>query len=288
MKHSTMNVPHCGAGLNAGLVRLVGGGADEGGAWEYGRLEVFINREFTVVGERRSGDTVGRLAAQVACRSLGYATGAQLLVGASSPFPAPPGSTTLINVIACDGSEANLFDCGLNIPDYSFRGDYDVDVQPFTASLICTNPSGVLRCPSVVRSCPAVRPTETLHFQGAVVARVASSKRSRKRRMPKFVLKSALLKKCVDESQLRGRVLQAILGLHIPGFCYELRSQRFGTRKTQTPTACLGSKNVNRTRQRRVLNRSYLERHWDLFTRDRYLIKDLGHFYACTYPTPLQ
>ena len=147
-----MNVPHCGAGPDDGFVRLVAGGADAGGAWEYGRLEVFINTEFTVVGERRFGTTIGRLAAQVACRSLGYATGAKLLAGASSPFPAPPGSITVINFIGCDGSEANLPDCGINIPEYGFRGDYDEDVQPFTASLICTNPSGVRPCQIVVRS----------------------------------------------------------------------------------------------------------------------------------------
>ena len=124
------------------MARLVDGGADTGGAWEYGRLEVLINSVYTTVAERR-GSQIGRRGAQVACRSLGFAAGAQLRVGQSSPFPAPAGSVSLTDDIACDGSETSLADCDITILDYD---EFDV-TDPFqqtAVALICSNPSGVL------------------------------------------------------------------------------------------------------------------------------------------------
>ena len=154
------------------MARLVDGGADTAGAWEYGRLEVLINSVYTIVGERSNSD-IGRRGAQVACRSLGFAAGAQLLVGESSPFPGPPGSMRLSVSITCDGSEASLSDCDIEVPDYNFGGDYDGGEIPFAAALICTNPSGDLsprldpsRVPChakhVVSSCAEVHLTEAL------------------------------------------------------------------------------------------------------------------------------
>ena len=128
------------------MARLVDGGADAEGAWEYGRLEVLIDSVYTIVSQR-GGSTIGRRGAQVACRSLGYAAGAQLLVGRSSPFPGPPGSIRLTVRITCDGSEASLSDCDIEMPDYGYGGDYDGGVRPLAVALICTNPSGDLLWP---------------------------------------------------------------------------------------------------------------------------------------------
>ena len=140
---SITSFSRCLAGQDNGLARLVGGSADAGGAWEYGRLEVLINSVYAIVGERSFGVVIGRRGAQVACRSLGYAAGAQLLVGRSSPFPGSPGSFRLAGSIVCDGSEASLSDCDIRIVD--FRSDDDV--MPFATAVICTNPSGKVRVP---------------------------------------------------------------------------------------------------------------------------------------------
>lgn len=118
------------------------GSADDSGAWEYGRLEVLINSVWSILDEDFFAQDLGRRGARVACRSLGFATGAQLLVGASSPFPAPKGSIRLTNGITCDGSEVSLADCDIIIPDYDLS-DYSGTSQLSAIALICSNPSGV-------------------------------------------------------------------------------------------------------------------------------------------------
>ena len=140
------------AGQDNGRARLVGGSADAGGAWEYGRLEVLIDSIWTVLGEEPNGKSIGRRGAQVACRSLGFDAGAQPLVGRSSPFPGPPGSVRLIRRIECNGSEASLSDCDIEIPNFDFGDDsYSEGVFQFAAALICTNPSGVFRIPHALQ-----------------------------------------------------------------------------------------------------------------------------------------
>ena len=131
----------------------MGGSADAGGAWEYGRLEVLINSIWSVVEEGSFAQDLGRRGAQVACRSLGFAAGAQLLVGQSSPFPAPIGSLSLANDITCDGSETSLADCDITIQEYDIF-DYAGASRQTAVALICSNPSGVL-CPSPC-SCPSM------------------------------------------------------------------------------------------------------------------------------------
>ena len=127
----------------------MGGSADEGGAWEYGRLEVLINGIWSFVKEEFSFEGIGLRGAQVACRSLGFAAGAQLVVGESSPFPASSGSLSLANEITCDGSETSLADCDITILA-SDRSDATL-LQQTAVALICSNPSGVL-CPAACRS----------------------------------------------------------------------------------------------------------------------------------------
>ena len=88
--------------------------------------------------------SLGRRGAQVACRSLGFATGAQLFAGKSSPLPAPLTAPWLITGIVCDGSETTLADCDIRIREDDFVVDYGIDVFSRSVALICTIPSGVL------------------------------------------------------------------------------------------------------------------------------------------------
>lgn len=126
-----------------GRARLVDGNADPSGAWEYGLVEVLFTGVWSKLIERTSRDeALGRRGAQVACRSLGFATGAQLLIGDSSPFTAPKSPPNMINRITCEGSEDDLAACDINVVDYGFA---DYGEAPFTdaVALVCTTPSGM-------------------------------------------------------------------------------------------------------------------------------------------------
>lgn len=123
------------------------GALDPAGAWQYGRLEVIIDGVWSTLVERRlRRETLGRRGAEAACRALGFATGGQLIVGESSPFPADGNARILDGDISCNGSELQLTDC-----DLSFRedptGDYGTNaaVFPGTVALMCTTPSGALQ-----------------------------------------------------------------------------------------------------------------------------------------------
>lgn len=66
-----------------GARRLVGGAADPGGAWQYGRLEVAERGLWTPVWDRMafgSSDVVD------ACAALGFTAGAQITVDGLSPL----------------------------------------------------------------------------------------------------------------------------------------------------------------------------------------------------------
>lgn len=127
------------AGLDPQAARLVGGGTDPGGAWAYGRLEVFNGAFYTSpkIGE------VGRRVAHAACGSLGFATGAQLLAGSGSGLPGVEGTAATNGRVVCNGDAATLVDCGTYDPEYD--ADYEVaDASPAEAvALLCYNPSGV-------------------------------------------------------------------------------------------------------------------------------------------------
>lgn len=85
---------------------------------------------------------LGRRGAQVACRSLGYSAGAQLLAGESSPFPAPGSAIQLVDQVTCDGTEESLGDCDLYMIDYNGQStDFPASRS---AALICLTPSGEL------------------------------------------------------------------------------------------------------------------------------------------------
>lgn len=83
---------------------------------------------------------------QVACKTLGYKAGSQLLAGASSPLPGASDFPSDIQKVACTGEEETLADCDLILTssdrynlgfDYGFSGGSGGDVV-----LLCSNPSG--------------------------------------------------------------------------------------------------------------------------------------------------
>ena len=145
-----VNTTSCGdaAGESSGLdiqtsaIRLVGGSADVSGQWEYGRLEALIDGFWTALDEQTSSDNFGRRGAQVACETLGYATGAQLLAGAASALPSFSYEAAFRRSADCDGTEDSFSDCYLDYDGY-FRVQANVDgLSVDDVALLCVNPSG--------------------------------------------------------------------------------------------------------------------------------------------------
>eukprot|EP00892_Ulva_mutabilis_P007276 jgi/Ulvmu1/4920/UM202_0005.1 len=123
-------------------VRLVGGSADPGGSWAYGRLEVYNENFFAGFSEVRFRDSqqLGRSGVPVACRGLGFETGAQLLSGLGSGLPGEDVPEDTVNRIVCTGDEDALTDCAVTENDYgNISGENDGDNS---VAIICYNPSG--------------------------------------------------------------------------------------------------------------------------------------------------
>ena len=122
-----------------GDAQLVGGSADPDGAWAYGRLAVFDGNFFSSLSETSFREHLGRRGAQVACRSLGFTTGAQILSGSLSALPGVAGVVNTVGNIACNGDEANLGEC-------EFLADYNEDYAFLggdgAVALVCSKPSG--------------------------------------------------------------------------------------------------------------------------------------------------
>lgn len=78
---------------------------------------------------------------QVACKSLGFTTGAQMLVGESSPFTAPADSASLIREIVCAGTEMSLDECDIENREYE-GFDYGEDIITTPVAVVCTTTSG--------------------------------------------------------------------------------------------------------------------------------------------------
>ena len=101
-------------------------------------------------------EDLGRRGAQVACRSLGYTTGAQILVGAASPFPSPDTVPRVVTVprvhtdVICSGFESSLTDCDIETDDdeslslQRYRSSYAEDIRVDAVALICTTPTGAV------------------------------------------------------------------------------------------------------------------------------------------------
>lgn len=80
---------------------------------------------------------------QVACRSLGYSTGAQVIVGRTSALPGPAGLTDSVSRYACRGDEASLEDCEFELSNgYFADAEYD---DGAAVAIICSSadPEGV-------------------------------------------------------------------------------------------------------------------------------------------------
>ena len=128
----------------------MGGRSDPQGRWEYGRLEVLANGVWIPLDDQSSFDNFGRRGAQVACQTLGYVTGAQLLAGADSVLPSLSSNDSAGIIIVCGGGEDTLADCtvldlGLDFFIYFNPGNAGQIVDDI--ALLCTNPSGTARIP---------------------------------------------------------------------------------------------------------------------------------------------
>lgn len=80
----------------------------------------------------------------MACRSLGYSAGAQMLVGEFSPFPAAVTVPRLIRAIVCEGSEETLSECDIRLRTVDYQEVSEEDVVPGAIALVCTTSSGAL------------------------------------------------------------------------------------------------------------------------------------------------
>ena len=132
-------------GVATGTARLTGGRADPGGAWAYGRLEVFDRFGYISIISSSSlfgtASGLGRNAAAVACRSLGFEAGAEITAGSTSALPGPTGDIQPITSITCVGDEATLGDCDISSGYFRDYGDTDGN----TVAVLCSTPSGA--CP---------------------------------------------------------------------------------------------------------------------------------------------
>lgn len=135
--------PVSGAAPSRGEARLTGGSADPGGTWAYGRLEVSNGEFFSSVRENGS-ERLGRRGVQVACRSLGFSAGAQILSSSLSALPGQSGEVDTFSRIACQGDEATLADC--ESPSDYYRSDYGPNIDDGTVAVLCSNPSGMACC----------------------------------------------------------------------------------------------------------------------------------------------
>eukprot|EP00892_Ulva_mutabilis_P001910 jgi/Ulvmu1/1171/UM107_0045.1 len=87
---------------------------------------------------------------QIACKSLGFAAGSQLLAGGSSPLPSDGSRPADIKKIACTGDEASIADCDIVLQTqerYFFGFDYGTPTDD--AVLLCSNSSGCKEEPRV-------------------------------------------------------------------------------------------------------------------------------------------
>ena len=135
-------------GSSEGQARLVGGRADPGGAWEYGRLQVFRGSNYAgaangVFGGFFSALTIGRREAHVACRSLGYETGVVLRSGALSGLPGDDNTLFDTEAIGCSGLEQSLGDCTTDTMGTLIYDD-DVRTDSGSVALLCSTTSGAL------------------------------------------------------------------------------------------------------------------------------------------------
>eukprot|EP00892_Ulva_mutabilis_P001478 jgi/Ulvmu1/11330/UM074_0045.1 len=166
-------------------VRLNGGQAAADGSWAYGLLEVRDGSFFSGMAERVLGSSrqfaVGRLAARVACRSLGFGTGAKLLSGRGAVLTRPLPKVATVGTLRCLGTEASLAECNVTAPRPAPVGA--PFTAPFGATLLCVTPSkadcpgeatappqqGDVRLVPLAGTNPPTNPCDAVHFGGIEV-----------------------------------------------------------------------------------------------------------------------
>lgn len=132
----------------------MGGRADADRVWAYGRLEVFDGESgfFSSIRETGNEQQLGRRGVEVACRTLGFATGVQLLSGLGSGLPGSDGTLNTLGArITCFADAMTLADCSVG-RDYETGFD-NADTEGDTAvALLCYNPTGnsCFTCTSVM------------------------------------------------------------------------------------------------------------------------------------------
>lgn len=82
-------------------------------------------------------------AVQVTCRSLGFATGAQMLAGDGSALPGEDVERDTIGEIVCSGDELSLTDCdSYEDENGGFSLQSDQNRGQDTVAVVCYNLSG--------------------------------------------------------------------------------------------------------------------------------------------------
>lgn len=82
---------------------------------------------------------------QVACQTLGYTVGAEIIYGYYSPLPAR-GVSSRVSRFECEGTEPDISECSVNLGG---GGGEAGRLQPAAVSLLCTRPSGALFLPAI-------------------------------------------------------------------------------------------------------------------------------------------
>lgn len=123
--------------------RLLGGQADPDGAWAYGRLEVFDGQTGFVssIRERAFDDLLGRRSVELACKTLGFEIGVQLVSGVGSALPGSDGSS-LGATLTCLDDVITLDDCTLGQDSDSYGSTYADPEGDTAVALLCYNPTG--------------------------------------------------------------------------------------------------------------------------------------------------
>lgn len=74
----------------------------------------------------------------MACRSLGFETGAQIVSGVGSALPLEDGTVNTMGQILCHGDEMSLSECQMSVSRVC-----DNDIPP-GVSLVCSSASGAV------------------------------------------------------------------------------------------------------------------------------------------------
>lgn len=117
----------------------MGGQSASDGSWAYGTLQVSDGSVFSAIADTVNVRLFGRSAAAVACRSLGFTTGAQLVSGIFSAIPFDGGPVDTMDEITCQGDELTLADCDT---EATRAINYYSSNEDLAVALICSTITG--------------------------------------------------------------------------------------------------------------------------------------------------